>query len=93
MKTACVTCPLEFDSGAARFAIGAKNARKMCDIESIKKTRSSGLLLAEALKAGICSMIDRRFEGVKQPKISRFERRPSLNKTDLDLRHHCCHSS
>ena len=54
MKTACVTCPLEVASGAARFAIGAKNARKMCDIESIKKTRSTGLLPAGASVVGMC---------------------------------------
>src|SRR6185295_823096 len=74
MKTAWVTWPLEVARGAARFAIGAKNARKMCDIESIKKTRSIGLLLAGAFKAGICSMIERRFEGVKQAYFERFSR-------------------
>ena len=41
-KTACVTCPRLFVSGSARPPIGAKNARKMCENESIRKTRSVG---------------------------------------------------
>src|SRR5882762_4382106 len=52
--TAWVTCPFELASGAARFAIGAKNARKMCDMESIRKTRSTGLLPAGACFVGMC---------------------------------------
>src|SRR5215217_167976 len=41
-KTACVTCPRLFVSGSLRPPIGAKNARKMCENESIRKTRSVG---------------------------------------------------
>src|SRR5687767_15515273 len=41
-KTACVTCPRLFVSGSARPPIGAKNARKMCENESMRKTRSVG---------------------------------------------------
>lgn len=41
-KTACVTCPRLFVRGSCRIPIGAKNARKMCDIASIKNTRSRG---------------------------------------------------
>ena len=45
---------LEFESAATRFAIGAKNARKMCDIESIRKTRSTGLSPAAVCLVGMC---------------------------------------
>src|SRR5215216_3047454 len=41
-KTACVTCPRLFVRGSARPPIGAKNARKMCENESMRKTRSLG---------------------------------------------------
>src|ERR1044071_3870735 len=41
-KTACVTCPRLCVSGSLRPPIGAKNARKMCENESIRKTRSVG---------------------------------------------------
>src|SRR3569832_479113 len=41
-KTAWVTCPRLFVWGSARPPIGAKNARKMCENESIRKTRSVG---------------------------------------------------
>ena len=41
-KTACVTCPPLVLKGSARPPIGAKNARKMCEKESIRKTRSVG---------------------------------------------------
>src|SRR5215218_8652164 len=41
-KTACVTCPRLFVSGSLRPPIGAKNARKICENESIRKTRSVG---------------------------------------------------
>src|ERR1044072_4552823 len=41
-KTACVTCPRLFVRGSLRPPIGAKNARKMCENESMRKTRSVG---------------------------------------------------
>jgi len=41
--------------GAARFASGAKYARKMCDIESMRKTRSAGFEPAGDFVAGIVS--------------------------------------
>jgi hypothetical protein len=41
-KTACVTCPRLFVKGSVRAPIGAKNARKMCENESMRKTRSVG---------------------------------------------------
>src|SRR5215210_1232518 len=41
-KTACVTCPRLFVRGSLLPPIGAKNARKMCENESMRKTRSVG---------------------------------------------------
>jgi hypothetical protein len=54
IKTAWVTCPLEFERGATRFIIGAKKARKICDMESMRKTRSTGLSPAAVFLVGIC---------------------------------------
>src|SRR5947209_1835256 len=55
-KTACVTCPLLFVRGSVRAPIGAKNARKMCEKESMRKTLSVGSF-GFAFFDGICSMI------------------------------------
>jgi hypothetical protein len=53
MKTACVTCPLEFVRGSIRPPIGAKKARKTCDIASIRKTRSVGAFTSGSLELTI----------------------------------------
>jgi hypothetical protein len=37
-----VTCPRLFVRGSVRAPIGAKKARKMCENESMRKTRSVG---------------------------------------------------
>jgi hypothetical protein len=55
-KTACVTCPLLFVRGSVRAPIGAKNARKMCEKESMRKTLSVGSF-GFAFFDGICLMI------------------------------------
>ena len=58
MKTACVTCPFVFVKGSTRPPIGAKNARKMCDIESIRYSRSVGAAGSFDFPVGIvCPMI------------------------------------
>ena len=53
-KTACVTCPRLFVSGSVRAPIGAKKARKMCENESMRKTRSVGSFGFGDFFDGIC---------------------------------------